>query len=655
MRRKTAWFLVLCLAMVLLLGASVIASEQNDAGSGQDASNEREGAWSLRPGTFTGFLEYDDDCDWYKIDLEQEQIFSIGFTVPEAAEFSLHLYRGTRFVASLRHVVGQANTIQYATGGEIWYIKVVRHSASEGEYELNIKVKNQNDAGSGRDVGGEEHGALLLTPGTFTGFLEVGDRSDCYRIEHLRGAIITINLTVPETANFDFMRTPRPLGNKGYVLGEDKTIHFVPPRGTYYFKVIRNSGEGEYQLTIEIQDQNDAGSGQDASDEREGAYPLTPGTFTGFLMSRDKVDWYKVTGLAWRQLLEVDLTVPETATLKLTYHKGLMGQQRAGGLLFGPGTHDNAIHHIGSGDYYIRVELLDGYGEYTLTVRSQAYEGDPMSPQLPTPDGVSIPFLKKDPSVASGSSCRGACGSGCPDTRQERPDIVRCFPDPNDANAHLFLTYSSVIECGTHAGCREHDACFDRCAEDGEESVVGPCHDVCSAAIVAQYNTAFATSWYWGGGPYDGYLLFSDPPAWSESNPGRVEYTEYRVRVATGDLGLLPRGEGTNAGVYLTLLGTLFGTPRCSSAKIQLDTPNYNDFEAGNHEYFVVTAERFDSVDGIVLRHDNTGSCPGWYVDDLVITALSTGTTWRVDVDRWLALDEEDGRLRVEFFTTLAE
>jgi len=62
--RKTAWFVVLRLAMVLLLGTSVFASEQNDASSGQDASDERQGVYPLTPGT--GFLMSRDKVDWYK-------------------------------------------------------------------------------------------------------------------------------------------------------------------------------------------------------------------------------------------------------------------------------------------------------------------------------------------------------------------------------------------------------------------------------------------------------------------------------------------------------------------------------------------------------------------------------------------------------------
>jgi hypothetical protein len=270
----------------------------------------------------------------------------------------------------------------------------------------------------------------------------------------------------------------------------------------------------------------------------------------------------------------------------------------------------------------------------------------------PESDGVSIPFLRKDPAVASGSTCRGACGSGCPDTCIDCPDIVRCFADPADGNAHRFLHYTRVIECGTHAGCRYHDDCFDMCAEKyDEESVIAPCHDACSAQIVQWYGAAKGASWMLGYGPYDGYLLYSDPPVWSPSESGRLDFTDYRVDVYTGDIDWT-LGEGTDARVYLTLLGTLFETPRCSSVEVRLDTPNVDDFEVGQHNTFFVTAERFETLEGVVLRHDGTGLLSGWYVDRLVITQLDSGMSWRVDAHRWIAFDEEDGRLRAEFACT---
>ncbi|MCK4579980.1 MAG: hypothetical protein KAU10_01425, partial [Dehalococcoidia bacterium] len=328
-----------------------------------------------------------------------------------------------------------------------------------------------------------------------------------------------------------------------------------------------------------------------------------------------KVDWYKVTGLAWRQLLDVDLTVPETATFKLTYHKGLRGQQRPGGLLFGPGTHDKVIHHIGSGDYYIRVELLDGYGEYTLTLRGGGHEGDPLSPQFPTPDGVSIPFLKKDPSVASGSSCRGACGSGCPDTCETQPDIFVRIPDPDNDASHYLITYPGVIRCGTHEGCRWHDWCFDECAKRyGERSALDDCHLRCSNTVRKRYDDWDAINWALGKGPYDGYLLFSDPPIWEGPFSGSPDLVTYVIWVTTADKW----GAGTDARIFITL----FGTDGRTTGEIRLDTPDWNDFEQGRTDAFVIEGkENVGDIDRIEIRHDNTGDWAGWYLDNVYVGA----------------------------------
>jgi len=348
---------------------------QNDAGSGQDASNDRNGASLVKPGAFTGFLGDDDTEDWYEIeDLGQGQILSINLTAPEAAVFSLDLYRGGSyyyFDKSLRHAAGQTNAIKYVTGQSgTWCIQVKR-SSGEGSYNLTIEAQDQDDAHSGQDASNERKGAYLLKAGTFNGFLADDDKEDWYKIEDLgQGQILSINLTVPETADFDLFPLHPPYMPEHHGTGQDEGIQYVPQQiGPLYFRIVRNSGEGEYQLTIEIQDQNDAGSGQDASDEREGAYPLMPGTYTGFLMSHDKVDWYKLSDLPWRQLVDVDLTVPETATLKIMYYdeQGYMGPM-SGRLSLGPGTYHNVIHCRASRDHTISVKGRVGFpGRWSAT------------------------------------------------------------------------------------------------------------------------------------------------------------------------------------------------------------------------------------------------------------------------------------------------
>jgi hypothetical protein len=117
---------------------------------------------------------------------------------------------------------------------------------------------------------------------------------------------------------------------------------------------------------------------------------------------------------------------------------------------------------------------------------------------FPQTNGESIPF-PRDPHIASRATCRGACGGGCPDSCISLPnDITIRVADPlNDAN-HYLLTYSEVVECGTHAGCRWHDACFDECAkETGEDDWYEPCHQSCNASVAADmYGPDWGYSWH---------------------------------------------------------------------------------------------------------------------------------------------------------------
>ena len=87
----------------------------------------------------------------------------------------------------------------------------------------------------------------------------------------------------------------------------------------------------------------------------------------------------------------------------------------------------------------------------------------PCSSTPPTcPIGGLAPLLR-DPHLPSGALCRGACGPDCPSSCAAQPNVTLCIPD-STGHCHVSCTYSSVIECGSHAGCREHDACYDRCA-----------------------------------------------------------------------------------------------------------------------------------------------------------------------------------------------
>jgi hypothetical protein len=232
---------------------------------------------------------------------------------------------------------------------------------------------------------------------------------------------------------------------------------------------------------------------------------------------------------------------------------------------------------------------------YTITQESEIIPTIP----YPQPNGESIPFP---------TNCRGACGEGCPDTCVSLPPITIRVADPLNDMSHYLLTYTGVTKCGTHAGCRWHDACFDQCKLCEGDSVVGPLHDLCSAEVVDKYGPVDGGSWLLGHGPYDRYFIFSDPPVQVEGGPfpGSVHsFTEanYRIDVNTG----FCMGAGTDANVYIML----FGTDGSSSAEVLLDNSGMNDFEMTMRDTFYVRLKNFEDINQIRLWHDNSFSISG--------------------------------------------
>ncbi len=138
------------------------------------------------------------------------------------------------------------------------------------------------------------------------------------------------------------------------------------------------------------------------------------------------------------------------------------------------------------------------------------------SPETSSPSAFRCPVggqvpLAIDPNIPSRGLCRGACGSDCPPSCGKLPDITLSFPSGEDE--YYTCTYRNVTSCGGHAGCRDHDACYDRCvAERGETNLFGPCHQSCNTNCTDTYGFCTCLGWVAGLPPYDQNLTYSDPP-----------------------------------------------------------------------------------------------------------------------------------------------
>lgn len=115
-----------------------------------------------------------------------------------------------------------------------------------------------------------------------------------------------------------------------------------------------------------------------------------------------------------------------------------------------------------------------------------------------------------------GARCRGACGPDCDPDACDTSVALECLTDgygaPSGERQTLFR-----YTCGSHEGCRDHDACYDDCNAGwgcgGVSSWV--CRRGCDAACLATYCPGGqlgceCSSWMVGWGPFDAALVFEE-------------------------------------------------------------------------------------------------------------------------------------------------
>ena len=111
-----------------------------------------------------------------------------------------------------------------------------------------------------------------------------------------------------------------------------------------------------------------------------------------------------------------------------------------------------------------------------------------------------------------GGLCRGACGLDCTKCK----DIGDVFVCEQVGDCHRIWKYPHFSICPTADGCRDHDACYDWCAnkiyERGPLGVIfGPCHRMCDFECICDHSLPTCVDWIFGKGGTD-IMEFSDRP-----------------------------------------------------------------------------------------------------------------------------------------------
>ncbi|XP_075870025.1 lipoxygenase homology domain-containing protein 1 [Nelusetta ayraudi] len=120
-------------------------------------------------------------------------------------------------------------------------------------------------------------------------------------------------------------------------------------------------------------------------------------------------------------------------------------------------------------------------------------------------------------------------------------------------------------------------------------------------------------------------------------NPMDVpKLNKYIVSVFTADM----KGSGTDADVFLNIFGEYGDT-----GERRLDSDKDN-FERGSEDKFTIESPNLGRLKKITIGHNNRGSSAGWFLDKVVIDDMGNKEVYEFPVNRWFAMDEDDGKIQ---------
>ena len=111
----------------------------------------------------------------------------------------------------------------------------------------------------------------------------------------------------------------------------------------------------------------------------------------------------------------------------------------------------------------------------------------------------------------------------------------------------------------------------------------------------------------------------------------------YDVVIGTG----VWRNSGTTASVNITITGE---TDELRQVPLREEGDSGEFFSRGSVNGFaVITSESIGPLKSITLEHDNSGESPSWFVETVTISDRQTEEQWSFSINRWLAVEKEDG------------
>jgi len=236
--------------------ASTSSADNDDAGHKKDAGKDLPRALALYPGELidetpgrgrSGKLSSTDTVDWFFFSacVGQQIVFSV--TPPTGFDLNVSLWTADSVMVISSNNSGSTqeiiNYVPTYTGK--WYVVLQYVSGSGlGQYTFNVTLIGQNDANTAGDAPNTRTAALLLTPGTYFGYLDINDPYDWYKIQVTDGQGIHVTLKMNDLVyqtDFD-LQLYNPSGTLVY-------------EGNYYYDDEFNypaNVTGEWSIRVDI-------------------------------------------------------------------------------------------------------------------------------------------------------------------------------------------------------------------------------------------------------------------------------------------------------------------------------------------------------------------------------------------------------------------
>jgi len=192
--------------------ASMNTADNDDGGYKKDAGTDLPRALALYPGELidetpgrgrAGKLSSTDLNDWYFFSVCQGQQIVFTVTPPSGFDINISLWTAASLMVTSSNNSGSTpETITYtATYSGKWYVWLKYVSGTgTGRYTFSVVLNGQNDANSGTDAPNTRTAALLLTPGTYFGFVDMNDPYDWYKFQVTVGQGIHLKLKMKDIA-----------------------------------------------------------------------------------------------------------------------------------------------------------------------------------------------------------------------------------------------------------------------------------------------------------------------------------------------------------------------------------------------------------------------------------------------------------------------